>query len=697
MKRIKKIASLVLAMSMVLAMSVTVLAADNNSHNISIKQNANDKLEHTYAAYQIFAGDLAPNADYRDSVICGKKEHTHTDACKEGETLTCVNEEHVHTADCYQKYNAEYVLSNIVWGSGVINTDNLLEELKADKDDVFSGAFKNCETAADVAKALSEFSNTNISESGALDYFSKIVSKYLSDTSYTATGVGDVTITVSGSGYYLVADETENLAGNNEEGSGAYTRFLLEVVGDSVMVVKSEVPSGDKEIYVDADNTDDANNASIGSHVSYKITSNVPNWAGYDYYYFIMNDTLSEGLTFDRLYNSETGEQIEDSNTISVMVGGVELTQGQDYYVYEGTDAAPYTFRLAFDNIMNYTVGADIVVTYSATVNDKAIVGTTGNDNTWNLQYSNNPNETYKGTEDDRKPGLPADESTTVLGQTPDEKTLTYVTELEIVKYANEVLKENLLAGAEFTLTGTSYQVVLSDVDYFRAPNPEENEVGEWYLLTDGTYTKEAPTGTDYVEIGVGTKETTEGYILKDGKYIVPENKADYDGETLYKLVRGTNEKYVDVNTKYVKDSKKTTIYEPVDISMELTTGEDGTIAFTGLGAGEYTLKETVTPAGFNTLDDIHFEIKFKAPEEEVTTGDETCTWTIESKTSGFEIREGWGAAAGRFAADIVNKSGSLLPSTGGIGTTIFYVVGGLLVAGAGILLVTKKRMSAHR
>ena len=42
---------------------------------------------------------------------------------------------------------------------------------------------------------------------------------------------------------------------------------------------------------------------------------------------------------------------------------------------------------------------------------------------------------------------------------------------------------------------------------------------------------------------------------------------------------------------------------------------------------------------------------------------------------------------------DIENKSGATLPETGGIGTTLFYVIGGLLVVGAGVLLVTKKRM----
>ena len=120
---------------------------------------------------------------------------------------------------------------------------------------------------------------------------------------------------------------------------------------------------------------------------------------------------------------------------------------------------------------------------------------------------------------------------------------------------------------------------------------------------------------------------------------------------------------------------------------MEMTTGADGKISFAGLGAGSYTLTETVTPAGFNTIEPINFTIKVKTPTE-VKDGTETCEWTID-----------WNGATnngGIFSADVVNQSGSLLPSTGGIGTTIFYVVGGILVVAAGILLVTKKRMSAR-
>ncbi len=635
MKRIKRLASLMLALVMAMAMTVTAFAADNNEHTITVTQNAADKTEHTYDAYQIFAGDLAE---------------------KEG----------------------KMVLSNIIWGKGV-NGDALLAALQADETFNVVGenktnAFADCKEAADVAKVLSgeAFASSDVSTSTLTDAFARVAENNLTDVvAGTATGTGNVEITVTGSGYYLVKDQN----GTVDTANGAYTRFMLEVVGDATATVKSEVPSGDKKVYIDDVTTGDANNASIGSHVSYEITSKVPNHVGYNYYYFIMNDTLSEGLTFD------------GPDSVAVKVGDTVLVQGTDYYVYT-ENVAPKTFRLAFADIMNYDVGADIVVTYSATINDKAVIGTTGNPNTWNLQYSNNPDDTFDGErpDDQTKPGLPLDETNEALGQTPDEKTLTYVTELDITKYANKVLEANLLAGAEFTLTGTSKQVVLNTVDYYEA-----SENGTYYLLLDGTYTETAPTGTEYVEIGVGTAETTTGYIKNaDGEYVIPTDTGDYNGATLYKLVKGTADKYADVNTKYTKKTATETTYVDADVSIEMTTGADGKIYFKDLGAGEYILTETVTPAGFNTLEPIKITISFTPPAS-VTDGTEECTWEVTAEGLTFTDN-----GSGVFATDIVNKSGSLLPSTGGIGTTIFYVVGGILVVAAGILLVTKKRMSAR-
>ena len=649
MKRMKKIVSILLAMAMVLGMGLTVFAADNNEHKITVTQNVDDKTEHTYEAYQIFAGDLA-------------------------------------TVDGQQ------ILSNIIWGKGV-NGDVLLAALKedntfkvADGEENETTIFADCNTAAEVAKVLSgeEFGNSTVSKSTLTDAFARVVENNLTTTvAGTATGKGNVEITVTGSGYYLVKDEN----GSVDTANGAYSRFMLQVVGDATATVKSEVPSGDKKVYIDDVTTGDANNASIGSHVSYQITSKVPNYVGYNYYYFIMNDTLSKGLTFD------------GASSVAVKIGNTVLVQGTDYYVYT-ENVAPKTFRLAFADIMEYEVGADIVVTYSATVNDKAVVGTTGNPNTWNLQYSNNPDDTFDGKRPDGEntPGLPADEENEALGQTPDEKTLTYVTELDITKYANSVAEGHLLVGAEFTLTGISKQVVLSGVEYYRLATAEDaNKEARYYLLLDGTYTTEVPKDTKWVEIGVGTAETEKGYI-KDasGNYIVPTDQKDYVGETLYKKVKGTDSLYADPNTTYVRVVEEEISYVDMPISIEMTTGTGGKISFKDLGEGEYTLTETVTPDGFNTIEPIKFKITFTGPDRGVVTGKETCSWNIEVIEGEFEYSEGGNddSLGGVFSANIINKSGSLLPSTGGIGTTIFYVVGGILVIGAGILLVAKKCMS---
>lgn len=97
------------------------------------------------------------------------------------------------------------------------------------------------------------------------------------------------------------------------------------------------------------------------------------------------------------------------------------------------------------------------------------------------------------------------------------------------------------------------------------------------------------------------------------------------------------------------------------------------TFSIKGLDAGEYFLKETKTPGGYNTCEPRL--IKISATHAEVE-GAGTTTLTQDSTMK----------------LEIVNNKGVELPGTGGIGTTIFYVVGGILVVGAAVLLIAKKR-----
>lgn len=112
------------------------------------------------------------------------------------------------------------------------------------------------------------------------------------------------------------------------------------------------------------------------------------------------------------------------------------------------------------------------------------------------------------------------------------------------------------------------------------------------------------------------------------------------------------------------------------DDDTKMTTPSDGDnlgkISINGLGEDDYVLTELVAPAGYNLID---------APIDDVVIED-----TAAAEATVPVVEEP--------AENVLNMSGSVLPSTGGIGTTIFYVVGALLMAGAGVLLVTKKRMA---
>ena len=132
--------------------------------------------------------------------------------------------------------------------------------------------------------------------------------------------------------------------------------------------------------------------------------------------------------------------------------------------------------------------------------------------------------------------------------------------------------------------------------------------------------------------------------------------------------------------TPVEEDNNESALVVTVDgwdaTGTELTTPGSGKITFKGLDADSYTVEETEAPAGYNKADPIDIEIKVNADHHgELWVGGEE-------------------AAAASPELDIPNYTGLELPETGGIGTTIFYAVGGVLVAAALVLLITKKRMT---
>ena len=128
-----------------------------------------------------------------------------------------------------------------------------------------------------------------------------------------------------------------------------------------------------------------------------------------------------------------------------------------------------------------------------------------------------------------------------------------------------------------------------------------------------------------------------------------------------------------------------------------LTSGADGKFVIAGLDAGSYYLRETKAPAGYNLLkNDISVTITATLDKSENNPALTELKLSVKDDKTGAEATESNGSVdTGIVATNVVNNSGTELPSTGGMGTTIFYVLGSILVIGAVVLLITKKRMSA--
>lgn len=409
-------------------------------------------------------------------------------------------------------------------------------------------------------------------------------------------------------GYYVM-----NPAGGSEASGSYATMFSLNTLSgnDMTINVKATYPTVEKKVDGAA-----VNEASIGDVLTFTLTSKVPDLTGYAWYKFVAVDTLSTGLTYKEVK--------------SITIGSTTLNKDTNDYTVVSKDNGQ-TIRFIFSDFVDagYTAGDAIVITYTATLNEQAVVGTS-NGNTAKLEYSNDPSYTQDKDYTDSDFGVNEPK-----GESANSTTETYTTSLTIQKQDGA---GKALTGAAFRISGDGVTKVVTTGDVY-----VESTGGTYWKLTDGTYTTTDPN--------------TEGIDTS---------------------------KYASTDMKYAKENKTTIDGTTENVNVEAFVNENGQLTFAGLGAGTYTISEIVTPDGYNSIPDFTVTISFDA-------NDKTFSATSSNSTS---VSSSDGNLLSMF---VVNQSGSTLPSTGGIGTTIFYVVGGVLVVGAGVLLITRKRMSVEK
>lgn len=161
--------------------------------------------------------------------------------------------------------------------------------------------------------------------------------------------------------------------------------------------------------------------------------------------------------------------------------------------------------------------------------------------------------------------------------------------------------------------------------------------------------------------------------------YKVVINKVDEKGNAL-----------TGADFKLEKQAKDGTwaVVERKSVSNATNGTKECVFTFTGLDDGVYRLTETKTPTGFNTIDQITFTV---TANHDILSDSPQLSELSGEKESG-EIKLTSNKNTGSLTSNVVNKKGSILPSTGGIGTTIFYVVGAVLMIGAGVILVSRRR-----
>jgi fimbrial isopeptide formation D2 family protein len=405
---------------------------------------------------------------------------------------------------------------------------------------------------------------------------------------------------------------------------------MLAVVGDSLANTKTNsVPKIEKNIIKTDENGVESKtrftDVAIGDEVKFRLESEVPGMSGYSKYFYVIQDELSKSLTFD----VKTGiKSVKIGNEVIPNVKDAGSDADKWFKVEEitnTTDSTAQAFKIVFHNFIQYNTGDKIVVDYVATVNDKAVLGKTtdtmdkSNMNQARIEYSNNPNYNYTGTDepsDDDK----SNPKSGKIGDTEWSKVYVYTTAIEILK--KDATSGERLAGATFKVTGKKLNTVLLKSDKYVPVDYATNHTAtdkDYYKQKDSAMTTVAPTTEN--ENGY-VKELVTYSIDENGKYVVDleggyfydEANKEYVTET---KTDGTYTKdYIVYNVDASTESVTTvTNAGSENVTCEGTVGTNGELVIEGLAQGTYEITEIVAPNGYKLLDNpITVTIEWTAP-----------------------------------------------------------------------------------
>lgn len=251
------------------------------------------------------------------------------------------------------------------------------------------------------------------------------------------------------------------------------------------------------------------------------------------------------------------------------------------------------------------------------------------------------------------------------------DQTCTF--EMEFVQEYLDTLK----AGSQIVVTYTAR--VTSD-----AVVGEANTNETWLDYGDESTTAISTTETYTWALNI-FKHNSSKKGLAGAEFVL--YKTEEDGTKYYAVI--SNGKL----TGWTKNStdKRTEDSDDNSFATVLTSDSDGKIAIQGLDADTYYLEERTAPKGYNKLAG---PVKIVIEAEKNAASD-----TMNEKVTYYDYDNynGTGTPASDLTVKVLNKTGSLLPSTGGMGTAIFYIVGGILVIVAAVLLIVRRRMRSEK